>query len=289
MGSIYVVATPIGNLKDMTPRAIETLKMVDIIAVEDTRHTIKLMHAFDIHTKMISYHKFNESKRSDELINDIKTKNINIALVSDAGTPCISDPGYILIKKAREEGINVYGISGPSAIITALSISGINTDRFAFYGFLPTDNKKVRETIEEIKALSIDTIVLYESPRRIVKLAELINKEFPNSIVCFSCDLTKLYEKSVYGNITKVLEELKENPNVEKGEYTVVIYKSIEDKVSTQIDNPQSIESMLVDIVIKEQSSLKDAVNMLKEINPKLNKKEIYDASLNLKKIFGDN
>ena len=281
MGTLYVVATPIGNLSDVSKRALETLSNVDLIAVEDTRQTIKLLNHFNIKKPMISYHKFNESKRTEELIEKLKS-GIDIALVTDAGTPCISDPGYILIKEVRDNGIEVIGIPGASAIITALSISGIDSSSFAFYGFLPTDTGKKKELIENIKELSINSIILYESPKRIVKLAELLNKEFPNCKVCFCSDLTKLYEKSLYGNIADVLEQLKSNSNTEKGEYTVVFEKENIIKKEENI----SLEALLIDIIIKEKCSIKDAINILNDKMKDISKKDIYNASLNLKEIL---
>ena len=173
MGTLYVVATPIGNLSDFSKRAIDTLKDCDLILAEDTRQTIKLLNHFDIKNKMISYHKYNEKSKSDEIINELKNGK-NISLVSDAGTPCISDPGYILIKKARENNIEVIGIPGCSAIIDALSISGLDTSSFTFYGFVPTDNKSKDELFNEIKHSNVKVKVLYESPKRLIKLLENI-------------------------------------------------------------------------------------------------------------------
>ncbi len=169
MGTLFVVATPIGNLNDLSPRAIETLRIADYILVEDTRQTIKLLNHFDIKNKMVSYHKFNEKERSSEIISDLKDGK-NVALVSDAGTPCISDPGYILVKVALENNIKVIGIPGCSAVITALSIGGLDTSSFTFYGFVPTENKPRKELFNKIKESDIKTKVVYESPKRIIKL-----------------------------------------------------------------------------------------------------------------------
>ena len=147
---IYFVATPIGNLKDITIRALDVLKDVDIIACEDTRNSLKLLNHYQISKKLIAYHKFNEKERTMEIINDLK-KGKNIALVSDAGTPCISDPGYILVKEARENDIKVIGIPGCSAVITALSIGGLDTSSFSFYGFVPTENK-AKKQLQTVKS-----------------------------------------------------------------------------------------------------------------------------------------
>ena len=193
MGTLFVVATPIGNLNDFSKRAEETLRQSNLILVEDTRQTIKLLNHFDIKVKMLSYHKFNERQRVSEIINLLNEGN-DISLVSDAGTPCISDPGYILIKEALENGIKVIGIPGCSAVITSLSVSGLDTSSFAFYGFVPTENKSKKELFERIKHSSVATKVIYESPKRIIKLLEYIKKEIPGCVVSV-CTSTLRYLK----------------------------------------------------------------------------------------------
>jgi len=281
MGRLYVVATPIGNLKDITYRAVEVLNSCSLIAAEDTRNTSILLNKYGIKTKLISYHKFNESERAKVLISYILEKNMDISLISDAGTPCISDPGYKIVKLAREKGIEVIGIPGPSAIITALSISGLPINQFSFYGFLPKEKNKRERILKEIKKRKIETFVLYESPKRILELAELILKEFPEAQVCFCCELTKLFEKSFYGNIKDVLEKLKNEPNVQLGEYTVVIYNTYKDGEETI---KISIEALLVDIVVKEKCTLKDAIELVSK-NYNISKREVYKKSIELKKI----
>lgn len=282
MGTLYVVATPIGNLSDLSKRAIDTLTSADYILAEDTRQTIKLLNHFKIKNKMVSYHKYNESKRSLEVIEDLKIGK-NIALVSDAGTPCISDPGYILVKRAREEGIEVIGVPGPSAAVTALSISGLDTSSFTFYGFVPIINKDKKELFEEIKRSNIKTKVLYESPKRIVKLLEDINKEIPGCVVCVCSELTKIHESCIYGKIDEVLNTMIENKDNTKGEYVILLSNEPANEVK---ENNISIESLLIDIVVKNNCSLKDAVNILNKENKDISKKEIYNASLNLKNIL---
>lgn len=282
MGDLYVVATPIGNLSDITIRALDILKTVDYIACEDTRQTIKLLNHYEIKKKMIAYHKFNELSKSDSIIDDLK-KGMSVAIVTDAGTPCISDPGYILVKKAREEGINVYGVPGCSAVVTALSVSGLNTSEFAFYGFLSTDNTKFNEEIDRIKNSNVNTFVIYESPKRIVKLFSKLVDVFENAYVYIASDLTKLHERGFFGRIDEVYETIKNDPNIEKGEYAIVIQK--ENKVEI-IENEVSIEAMLVDTMIKNKCSLKDAIGLLNSNNKNLKKNDIYNASLNIKELF---
>lgn len=281
MGTLYVVATPIGNLKDFSIRAVETLKMCDLILAEDTRQTIKLLNHFNIKNKMISYHKFNEIKRTNEIINDL-INGKNIALVSDAGTPCISDPGYILVRKARKNNINVIGIPGCSAIIDALSIGGLDTSSFTFYGFVPTENKLKKELFEDIKSSNVKTKVLYESPKRLVKLLGYIKNEIPECMVCVCSELTKIHEKCTFGKIEDVYEKVLSDIESVKGEYVVLISNDVVLKEASSL----SIESMLVDIIIKERCTIKDSIDILNKSNSKFSKNDIYNASLNLKKII---
>ena len=281
MGTLYVVATPIGNLNDITKRAIDTLREVDLILVEDTRQTIKLLNHFDIKNKMESYHKFNETKKGLEVIEKLK-EGKNIALVSDAGTPCISDPGYILVNIARKENIEVLVVPGASAVISALSISGLDTKNFSFYGFVHTDNKEKEELFHRIKTSDIETKVLYESPKRIVKLLEYINKVLPNSYIYLANELTKMHESSTYGNISDVYEKVKDDPNYLKGEYVVVL----SNKKEEEKENALSLEALIIDEVVKNNCSIKDAVSIVNEKNKDISKKDIYNAGLNLKNII---
>lgn len=281
MGTLYVVATPIGNLSDFSPRGVETLKNCDLILVEDTRQTIKLLNYFEIKNKMVSYHKFNETKRTKEIIEDLLVGK-NIALVSDAGTPCISDPGYILVKEARENGINVIGVSGPSAVITALSVSGIDTTNFSFYGFIPTDNKGKKALYDSLKTSDIATKVLYESPKRILNSLKELKKEMPGCMVCVCSEMTKVHESYVYGKIETVIDKIsKESENI-KGEYVIVINNEQQFKENNV---NLSIEARLVDIMIKNNCTVKEAISILSS-DKNVHKNDVYKASLNLKDIF---
>jgi len=281
MGKLYVVATPIGNLSDVSFRQIEILKGVDMILCEDTRQSIKLLNHYEIKNKLVSYHKFNEESKASKVIEEIKNKDINVALISDAGTPLISDPGYVITKLARENDIEVIGVPGPSAVITALSVSGFDVDSFTYCGFFPRESKEKKELIERINKSETDIFVFYESPKRVVGTLEYLMKNISDLEVLVCSDLTKLHERHYYGKIDKVLTELRNNPNSELGEYTFIIKKHniVKD------DNNLSIEAQLIDIVVKENVSLKEAVDILKE-NSHLSKKDIYNASLNLKKYF---
>lgn len=283
MGTLYVVATPIGNLNDISKRALEILSSCDYIACEDTRQTLKLLNHFDIHTSLVSYHKFNESTKSNHLIK-LLLEGKNIALVSDAGTPCISDPGYILVREARSENIPVFGIPGCSATVVALSISGLKTDEFTFIGFVPQDNKKFREVIKKVKDSSFNTFIFYESPKRLVSFVQKLKEEFSGSKLFIGSDLTKLHERSFYGVIEEVYEKIKNDPKIEKGEYVLVLEKK-QEEVSCCSEEVISNEALLVDYMVKNNVSMKEAIKELSK-SDKVSKNELYNASLKLKNIF---
>ena len=283
MGNLYIVATPIGNLQDITLRALDVLKSVDYIACEDTRQTIKLLNHYEIKKKLVAYHKFNELSKSNFIIDDLKS-GMNIAIVTDAGTPCISDPGYIVIKKAREEKINIYAIPGASAVISALSVSGIDTSNFAFVGFLPVDNTKFNEEIDIIKESKISTFVIYESPKRIVKLFAKLKNLFPQSIVYIASDLTKIHERGFYGKIEEVYEQISNDSNIEKGEYAIVLQKNSVGDSKKEVE--LSLEAMLVDYMIKNNCNSKEAIKRIVMENKKIKKNDLYEASLKLKDLL---
>lgn len=282
MSKLYVVPTPIGNLGDMTPRAVEILNNCDLVLAEDTRHTQKLLNHFNISTKMISYHKFNEKKRSQKIIEEIISEEKIVALVTDAGTPCISDPGYQLIREARENGIEVLGLAGASALVTALSISGIEAYEFAFYGFLPRKKNELEKALRRVRENSVKTFIFYESPKRIINLVENIRLLMPNSTLCVCKELTKIYEKAFYGKVDTVLEELKKHEDVEKGEYVVVGYNNdYKEKETTGYQ--VSLPAIIFDKLIQKGYSLKEAVQEVAEEGI-ATKNEAYKASLDIKK-----
>ena len=283
MGTLYVVATPIGNLNDMTFRAVDTLKEVSYILCEDTRTSLKLLDHFDIKNKLVSYHKFNEMEKADRIINDLKS-GLDIALISDAGTPCISDPGNILVKRARQEDIKVLGVGGISALVTALSVCGVNTDKFTFYGFFPRETKDKNKLVKEIESSFVNTFVFYESPKRIVKTLEFLSLKLGNVKVSVFKELTKIHEKNYYGLINDVILSLKEDDKTSLGEYTFIIEK--EGRILEK--NDISLEALLVNEMIKENLSLRDATNKLNNDLDNVSKKDIYNAGLNLKKLFND-
>lgn len=286
MPTLYVVATPIGNLSDMTPRAIETLSNVSLIAAEDTSHTIKLLNHFEIKTRMISYHKYNESERADEIMEKMLNEGIDVAVVTDAGTPCISDPGYDLIARARNCGINVIGVPGACAAVTALSISGFPVDRFAFYGFLERNKKDMLDQLSKIKENEIDNIIIYESPFRILETLNNI-KEVMDCRVCICNDLTKLHESSISMTIDQACAFMQSNDNVQKGEYVIIIHKNSADITEKQSQDNATLspEAMIVDEMIKNGITAKQAISNLKKTKT-YSRKEFFAASLNLKELF---
>ena len=218
-GVLYVVATPIGHLKDITLRALETLKAVDLIACEDTRRTKILLVHYDIATPQISFYSQNQFRKIPYLIDELK-KGKNIALVSDAGTPGISDPGFFLVKKAIEQGLKVETVPGVSAVVTALSASGLPTDGFVFLGFLPRKKGKIKKVFEKVAGLE-KTIIFYESPFRIKKTLKIITEIFPQDSDIVVCrELTKKFEEFIRGTASDIIEKL---PEKIMGEITVLI------------------------------------------------------------------
>ncbi len=221
--ALYIVATPIGNIKDITLRALETLKEVDLILCEDTRHSGQLLHNYKIKKPLLSFHEYNELTRIPEIIQRLKNGE-NIALISDAGTPLISDPGFKLVRAAREEGIDVKTIPGPASAIAAMSISGLPTDKFLFVGYQPKTSgkrEKLLETLVEIKNKLPTSIIFYESPHRVDKLLEELSKVFPESQVSVQRELTKIHETVLTGSINEVRKQLTGKSH--KGEFTIVL------------------------------------------------------------------
>lgn len=204
MGTLFLVATPIGNLNEVSTRTIETLKNVEVIACEDTRNTRKLLSHFDIHTKMVTYHNFNEREEYSKLIDILKDEK-DVALVSDAGYPLISDPGYILVNKVIEEGINIVTVSGPSAGINALVASGLETTHYMFYGFLNAKASQAKKELEELKLFPY-TIIFYEAPHRINKTLKLVLDVLGNRKVVIARELTKLHEEYIRDNVSNLLD-----------------------------------------------------------------------------------
>ena len=231
-GTLFLCATPIGNLGDMTPRVVETLQNVDLIAAEDTRNSIKLLNHFDIHTPMTSYHEYNKVEKAKQLVGQMLNGQ-NIALITDAGTPAISDPGEILVAMCQESGVTVTSLPGPAACITALTLSGLSTRRFCFEGFLPAD-KKERRAILEVLQNESRTIIMYEAPHHLVKTLEELYEALGQRRITLCRELTKKFETIFPTTLEGALEYYKtEEP---RGEYVLVLEgKSLEEKRREEI------------------------------------------------------
>ena len=220
-GVLYIVATPIGNLNDISDRAKQTLSEVKFIAVEDTRVSKKILNKYQIENQMIVYNNFNESKKLNKILSLLKEGN-DIALISDAGTPCISDPGYLIVNACRQEKIDVVSIPGPSSLISALSISGLPSDSFYFEGFLP--KKKGRKTKFEFLSSLPSTIVIFESPKRIPKTLLDIKKYMNNKrIISVHREITKVYEEAFWGSVDDAVDYFSNKTC--KGEFVIIIAK----------------------------------------------------------------
>lgn len=283
MPTLYVVATPIGNLQDMTPRAIETLRNVALIAAEDTRVTKKLLNVFEIDTPLTACHQHNEEGKGAWLADKMLAENIDVAVTTDAGTPCISDPGYGLVKACVERGIEVIPVPGCCASVSALSVSGFDTREFAFYGFLPREKKNLKEKLLSM-AKGVAVAAVHESPYRVTELVEVIADILPDTHISCSCDLTKLHEKTIRGTAGEVLQMLKDNPKTEKGEYCLILDfhgVTLPEEKAPAVE--VSLEAQLVEQLL-EGLDLRDAQNELVLRGAKKN--AVKQAALRLKKLF---
>lgn len=273
-GMLYLCATPIGNLQDMTPRVIETLKQVDVIAAEDTRNSIKLLSAFDIHTPMTSYHEYNKVEKAAQLIGQMQTGK-NIALITDAGTPAISDPGEVLVRMCQEAGITVTSLPGSAACITALTLSGLSTRRFCFEGFLPADKKERKEVLEELSQES-RTMILYEAPHHLVKTLTELEEALGDRKITLCRELTKKFETILPTTLEEALRKYEtEEP---RGEYVLVLAgKSREEKKKEAIAawEDMSIEEHMA---FYEKTGM-DSKTAMKQVakDRGVGKREIYD------------
>ncbi len=272
-GMLYLCATPIGNLQDMTPRVIETLKQVDLIAAEDTRNSIRLLSAFDIHTPMTSYHEYNKVEKAGRLIAQMQAGK-NIALITDAGTPAISDPGEALVRMCQEAGIAVTSLPGAAACITALTLSGLPSRRFCFEGFLPAEKKERKEVLEEL-VNETRTIILYEAPHHLIKTLKELAELLGDRNVTLCRELTKKFETVLPTSLYKALEKYEgEEP---RGEYVIVLAgKSREEKKQEAI---AAWESMSIEehMAYYEKSGM-DSKTAMKQVakDRGVGKREIY-------------
>jgi 16S rRNA (cytidine1402-2'-O)-methyltransferase len=275
-GKLYIVATPLGNLEDMTIRALRILKEVSLIAAEDTRHTRKLLNKYNIATPLNSYHEHNEGRKGPWLISHLKDGK-DIALVSDAGTPGISDPGYRLVKLALENSIDVVSVPGPSAVIAALSVAGLPTDSFLFEGFIPSRQAGRRRFVLGLKGLK-KTVILYESPRRLMRSLKDIFDILGDVDVVVAREMTKLYEEVIRGRVGDVLEILKRREI--KGEVTLLIGPQKMDEVKKYVSITDELKDYL-----RLGITLRDAVRAVVE-QTGLSHKAVYKEAIKVKDIL---
>lgn len=217
---LYLVATPIGNLEDISLRALNILRSADIIACEDTRHSLKLLNHYDIHKHLIAYHSYNEQHSAEGIIDLIRAGK-SVALITDCGTPCISDPGWVIVHRCIEEGINVSAVPGAAAVITALVVSGMRTDKFAFIGFLSPKPGRRKNELEKYKTFE-GTLILYASPYQVVKVIKDIGEVYPGKQICAVKELTKINEQKLIGSAAELVSRLGDTDKI-KGEFAVLI------------------------------------------------------------------
>jgi len=268
---LYIVATPIGNLSDITIRALEILKISDYVVCEDTRVSRKLLDKFQIKANLISNHKFNEKKNLNKIINLLENKKI-ISLISDAGTPCISDPGGIIVRECIKKDINIFSIPGPSSVTSAVAISGF-TDRHFFYGFFPEKNKEINKDFKILAELN-SSIVFFISAKKFVKVIPILKKFFLDRKILICKEITKLYEEYIRLDVSKI-ENFKDNL---RGEITLVLSEKKSQKNNNKLGetDKKKIKKLI------KKLSIKDIVQVINE-NKNISKKEIYDFCLILK------
>ena len=277
IGKLYLVATPIGNLEDITYRAVNVLKEVDVIAAEDTRHSLKLLNHLEISKPLISYHRHNEDNKTELLINKLLNGE-NIALITDAGTPAISDPGEEVVKQAIINNIEIIPIPGACALINALICSGMNTKEFSFYGFLPLNKKLRKNKFEEIKKEN-KTIILYEAPHKITQTLKDLYEELGDINIVIARELTKIHEEFIRGKIGEIIEKYSEL----KGEIIIIIE-------GNKINNSENeIKDLLNNMTLDEHYEYYKKQNLekkeiIKKIakDRKVNKNEIYQKFINV-------
>ena len=281
-GKLYLCPTPIGNLKDMTPRVVETLQMVDLIAAEDTRNSIKLLNHFDIHTPMTSYHEYNKVEKTFTLIEQMH-QGKNVALITDAGTPAISDPGEVLVQKCYEAGIVVTSLPGAAACITALTLSGLSTRRFCFEGFLPADKKEKKAILEDLQKES-RTIILYEAPHHLVRTLDALYEALGERKLTLCRELTKKFEEVIPTTLqnARIMFETQEP----RGEYVLVVEgKSLSEFQREQERNWQEI--LIEEHMYQYESQGVEHKEAMKQVakDRGISKREVYQYLL--KKLDG--
>ena len=284
-GTLYIVATPIGNARDMSERGRQILEQADLIAAEDTRRSVVLLNKLGIRGNLTSNHKFNEHGKAKFFIEKLLAGQ-NVAVITDAGTPCISDPGNELIRAAVAEGIPVVGVPGACAAVTALSVSGFDLSSFLFYGFFPREAADRRKILEAMREGQTRTYVFYESPKRIMDTVEFFMEEKALCHMCLCNDMTKLHEMTFRGTPEEVKQALLEKGAYDKGEFCLVLELE-EAYLFRKKEHAVSAEALLVDRMVREDLRPKDAIRaVLADENNSYSKNELYAASLRLKELF---
>ncbi len=276
-GTLYIVATPIGNLEDITLRALRMLREVDIIVAEDTRVTRKLLSHYDIHTPMISYHQHTSHERAEEIV-DMIAQEKNVAMVSDAGTPGISDPGHELIALCIEQGIRVEAVPGPAAFVVALVVSGMPTAHFAFDGFPPRKDSERRAFFNSLKT-DTRTICLYESPLRLMGTLKSMREVFGDRRIAVVREATKMFEEVFRGTVDEAIEHFSQSRV--RGEIVIVVHGASPDEAETAAAPEVSLEQRLVELM-KSGMSERDAVRQC-VAEYKLPRRQVYAVALSLK------
>jgi 16S rRNA (cytidine1402-2'-O)-methyltransferase len=272
-GTLYIVATPIGNLEDITLRAIRVLKEVALIAAEDTRHTRHLLDRYQIETQLTSYHDHNKEEKAPVLVERM-LEGKSVALVSDAGTPGISDPGYFLINLAIGQKIPVVPIPGATAAVAALSVSGLPTDRFLFEGFLPAKRMARRKRLQEL-AKEERTIIFYEAPHKIIKTIEDMLEVFGDRRAVITRELTKIHEETIRGTLSDILKHVQEGTI--KGEFTIILHGASAEPLKQEIDTAEYLKNLMLHRGLSKKEAISIAAEELG-----LPKKEVYKESLKI-------
>ena len=284
-GTLYVVATPIGRVVDITVRAIKVLEGVDLIAAEDTRRSYILLNILGLRKEVISNQKFNEHRKTEIFISALRDGR-SVAVISDAGTPCISDPGNELIRRALEEGFPVVPVPGACAAVSGVSASGFDLTSFLFCGFFPKENTEKKEELKRLQSGVTRTFIYYESPKRILKTIGFLAEKLPQASLCLCNDLTKTHERFYRGCPADVLAELNANPNAEKGEFTLIIEVPAAEAKEEEPSLPHSPEAALVEEMLNGAPTLRDAMTALLEKDSPFKKNDLKAASIRLKNLF---
>lgn len=275
VNALYVVPTPIGNMQDITYRAVEVLRNVDIICAEDTRHSMPLLENLGVASpRLISFHDHNETEKATKIA-DLIEDGHSVAIISDAGTPLVSDPGFHLVKECVSRNIKVIPLPGPCAMITALCACGMPTDRFTFEGFLPVKEKALRDKFESL-VNEERTMIFYEAPRRILDTAKILGEIYPNRDVMVARELTKTFETFYYSKGENLVNELIKDPNIEKGEMVVVLAPNRENNRTQDLILPSKLLSLLV-----QELPMKKACGIVAELF-NLRKNDLYKQALDL-------